>query len=92
MTKKTGKHLKFYLDCMESDGTMPRRQGVIQGGLCSMVESNEIDKDLFKLFSEGQCKFDYWADDTDMSFENRFIFSNLRQTIVLFMAAINNEL
>jgi hypothetical protein len=91
-TNKRGKHLKFYFDCLNNDGIMPRHNGVYQGGLCLMVESNEIDKEIFNLFSEDQHVFSYWADESDYCWENRYAFSDLRQTIVLFMAAINDEL
>jgi hypothetical protein len=93
--KKTGKHLQFYMDCI-NNGRMPYRVGINNGGLCLMAEANEIDRELFTIFSEDQGCYCYWADETTDSIikanERRFVFSKLRQTIVLLMACLNNEL
>lgn len=94
--KKIGKHLQFYMDCMKLEARMPYLLSSYQGGLCSMAECNLISKKLFVLFSEDQESYSYWADGQTTKihdcFDRRSQFTELRQTIVLFMAAINNEL
>jgi len=82
--KKKGKHLQFYIDCINMD-EMPKQ------GLCSCAWCGYIDEDLLILFKpEGASIWSYWAaGDDSYSYKS---FSPLRQTIVLFMAAINNEL
>lgn len=82
--KKAGKHLQFYSDCINMD-EMPR------SGLCGCAWGGYIDEELLFLFKpEYASMWSYWA-----SGDNRYSkksFSPLRQTIVLFMAAINGEL
>lgn len=94
--KKIGKHLQFYLHCMCNGGVMPSTISIYQGGLCSMADNNLIDKKIFKLFSENQGKYSYWADDEIDCIidchQRRYLFTKLRQTIVLFMACLNGEL
>lgn len=93
-----GKHLDFYITCIER-GKMPT------DGLCAAVTTRRIDMETFDLFiptdddfqqlnKEGKCT-SYWAGDLpdfDVSPETFTGFTPLRQTIVLFMAAINGEL
>jgi hypothetical protein len=59
-------------------------------GLCSMFRDHE----QFKLIDpeEGD-HISYWgADDEDDEFRRWYEFTELRQTIVLFCATMNNEL
>lgn len=69
-------------------------------GLCSMARRDQISKELLTLFipteedkkelrEEGYSAV-YWGGGDDGSLP--YIFTTLRQTIVLFMAAINGEL
>jgi len=85
--KKVGKHLKFYSGCFYSK-KMP---GV---GLCSCAIMEYIDEDLLNLFYPDDSistAFSFWAS----GHENKdclYRFTPLRQTIVLFMAAMSGEL
>ena len=97
MKKKTGKHLRFYIDCMNNGSMMPVVESDYRGGLCSISDAGLIDQKIFNLFSFGKSDFHFWA--TEDAREDSYLFSNrrnefteLRQTIVLLMAAINNEL
>ena len=91
--KKIGKHLQFYIYCMRNDSQMPKRYcGDAYGGLCNMVGLNLISKKLFNMFSYGQKERSFWACGERNPFDKRYKFTPLRQTIVLFMAALNNEL
>jgi hypothetical protein len=90
--KKIGKHLQFYMDCMKNECRMPYIKGKYYGGLCSIANRNVIDKSLFRLFAYSQNDFKYWASEDDRPYSDRFVFTGLRQTIVLFMACLNNEL
>jgi hypothetical protein len=89
-----GKHIDFYNKCMV-DGRMPAYYDTpSQGGLCSMSEKGIIDKRLLNLFDDNFSPFQYWGDgreDTLLA-DGAYLFTSLRQTIVLFMAAMNNEL
>lgn len=92
-----GKHLDFYMQCMNNNETMPYIFVIGHWGrLCSIKDAGLIDEEIFKLFSANQLKYQYWADDNIYNHAyaciNRFKFTKLRQTIVLLMAAINNEL
>lgn len=100
--KKRGQHLQFYMDCMNNDCFMPMEGvSVIKGGLCRAVDTGLLSEQIFKFFSDDQNGLHYWADKDyeeeghilhpDFSLR-QFEFNSLRQTIVLFMAAINNEL
>lgn len=82
--KKTGKHLKFYMDCM-AKREMPK------AGLCCCSWCGYIDENILELFEpHNAVPFAYWASRRRNSCAYKF--NNLRQTIVLFMAAINGEL
>lgn len=83
--KKPGKHLQFYMDCIE-EKIMP------DSGLCGSSWERRIDGKLLLLFKpEGVSTFDYWA--SGKKHDNcYYIFTELRQTIVLLMACLNNEL
>lgn len=80
-----GKNIKFYLKCMKNK-RMP------YWGLCSSHSAGIIDSIyLFKPISTDKVlNVCYWASGTTNS--RHFEFTTLRQTIVLFMAAMNNEL
>jgi hypothetical protein len=92
--KKLGKHLQFYFDCIHY-GLMPTT------GLCKAAEEGLISKSFLDkyynpdkydkkiLFNEGKDTA-YWGSD-DWGF-CLYKFTYLRQTIVLFMACLNNEL
>lgn len=94
------RHLEFYKQCIET-GSLP---GAAPNGLCHYaVFEKEISTELFNFFRptdsdclqlriEGKC-LSYWASDlpVDSPGEASY-FSPLRQNIVLFMAAMNNEL
>lgn len=88
------KHLEFYLQHINS-GKLP------SDGLCSSIQS-----DLLKLFeptideendllAEGTSAL-YWGFGLPLlgtsTIEKLYSFTPLRQTIILFCAAINNEL
>lgn len=93
MSIKKGKHLQFYIDCMNNGGKMPVIQkSIYKGGLCSMADGGLISQEIFELFSYGQPSVLYWASDSEWYNYNKHGFTELRQTIVLLMAAINNEL
>lgn len=81
---KTGKHLQFYINCSKKQ-EMPR------AGLCCCAWGGYIKEEVLELFQpESASPFSYWARRSE--YESPFKFNILRQTIVLFMAAINNEL
>lgn len=82
--KKVGKHLQFYMDCIIMD-EMPKE------GLCSCAWQGYINEELLFLFKPEEASiWSFWATgDGGYTYKS---FSPLRQTIVLFMAAINNEL
>lgn len=93
MSKKLGKHLQFYMDCMKADCMMPSEgTSVIKGGLCRAADIGAISKESLKMFEYGNFPFHYWADEGPNHYDNRFVFNSLRQTIVLFMACLNGEL
>jgi hypothetical protein len=80
------KYLKFYKECMKT-GRMPH------SGLCMHFDGDP----LFDLFSIDQPCFRYWAYDGEpipLMFVDyaKYKFTPFRQTIVLLMAAMNNEL
>lgn len=86
MTKKKKKHLQFYIDCINNDYVMP------QFGLCSCAWAGCIDGVILLQFKPDHASnFDYWA-GKGSTYKAQDKFTPLRQTIVLFMAAINNEL
>lgn len=85
LKKKTGKHLQFYMDCLKK-GEMPRT------GLCACSWNDYICEELLMLFMpSGSGMFNYWA-STKKGYDECYKFTGLRQTIVLFMACLNNEL
>lgn len=100
-----GKHLDFYFTCMQT-GMLPTTglchcasDGYIDAELFKMFEPTE--EDLDRLYNEGIiCTREggYWGSgkkafgNLDSPYERTHSFSALRQTIVLFMAVLNNEL
>jgi len=96
MKKKEGKYLKFYKECMET-GKLPIHEDGDYGGLCFCLDKDE-NFTLLKPINDGG----YWAYDGSNIYEEdldrktapivKQKFTTLRQTIVLFMAAMNNEL
>lgn len=87
------KYLEFYKKCMEY-GTIPDE------GLCVCLPGEEIslfypiNRDFYALKHE-DCSTVFWAHGIPgvLDVESRaYTFTPLRQTIVLFMAAMNNEL
>jgi len=101
---KHKKHLEFYKKNLELS-TIPYHEG---GGLCGCAEVGLIDKKLLEIFEPSHEEFkilfsqrlvpyigldNFWAAGIDVDEIGRNIkFTHLRQTIVLLMAAINNEL
>lgn len=82
--KKLGKHLQFYMDCIHK-GRIPR------SGLCACSWHDLIDEELLMLFKpDGASTWSYWAAGKTVRFYEEF--TELRQTIVLFMACLNDEL
>lgn len=83
--KKIGKHLQFYRAYIVGKQLLPC------AGLCACSWNDYIDQNTLELFKpEYASIFSYWASGNKTS--SYFKFTELRQTIVLFMAAINNEL
>lgn len=95
--KKPGKYLKFYYECMES-GLIPDE------GLCNcenfinvsefkeIFEPEELEKS--ELRRSGLSSL-YWGSGLpvfDDTFSKKRTFSELRQNMVLLLAAMNNEL
>ena len=62
------------------------------GGLCGSILYK--DHEFRELFASGQSKFTYWAMgfNCKSEYEVMFDFNPIRQNIVLFLAAMNNEL
>jgi hypothetical protein len=100
------KHLEFYKQCMQT-GYMPNEWHGFGTGLCGAADHQQIDKDILNLFSPTKedmyrlwdhgLSTGWWGYEGDAwdyaSWPERsFGFTTLRQTIVLFMAAINDEL
>jgi hypothetical protein len=82
---KIGKHLQFYMDCMKK-GEMPK------AGLCASSWNDYICEESLMLFKPDYAgMFSYWASEKS-GYDDCYKFTKLRQTIVLLMAAINNEL
>lgn len=84
--KKIGQHIQFYRDCMEQT-TMPN-VGLCRCGMYGFI-SDEILNDYFtpEHFIDA---ITFWA--SGEKGDHQHVFTPLRQTIVLFMACLNNEL
>jgi hypothetical protein len=97
--RRIGNHLQFYMDCMKH-GVMPKSGICINTVDCGGPLSQELlylftptDDDRIRLAKKGY-NTSYWAAgiitmDQDKIYDE---FTPLRQTIILFMAAINGEL
>lgn len=93
--KKTpGKHLQFYMDCMKN-GSIP------DFGLCNSLKSGLLDLFIPTKENESMLRREgvsvlFWGagmpSDNRYDYERWYSFTPLRQTIVLFMAAISGEL
>ena len=84
---KTGKHLKFYYENINAR-EMPRP------GLCSCATSHYIEEALLDKFmpdNSTETMYSYWASGRKGA-SCYYKFTTLRQTTVLFMAAIAREL
>jgi hypothetical protein len=92
---KIGKYLQFYIDCMERNERLPDYGlcNALGGTLLELFEPTASDEK--ELIKEGLSAL-YWASgyptDSKYDLQRWHSFTPLRQTIVLFMAAINNEL
>lgn len=99
-TKKNKKHLDFYYKCMET-GRLPGGDGLCKEALLGRISESLLSKidpmnlcwqyrsnNYEELF--GDICLPYWGSDD--SLWRRGQFTPLRQTIVLLMAAMNNEL
>lgn len=91
------KHLAFYNKCLEtnqlpkSDGLCScARAGLISKKLLDLLRPN--DEDSLLLRDTGMA-YGYWGSGLSINDDNKYKqFTTLRQTLVLFMAAMNNEL
>lgn len=99
------KHLEFYKKCINNDYTIPfgglctaAKYGYIDRDIFTLFYPT--DDDYLKLIDENKVResflYDpgatYWASGLTIDqFDRQIIFSALRQTIVLFMAAIVGE-
>lgn len=97
---KKKKYLPLYYECMET-GRLPLRDDLYDpNGLCCVGSVNQKSLKLFtptsqdekQLSLEGLCS-SWWASGLSVdSSELGWSFTPLRQTIVLFLAAMNDEL
>jgi hypothetical protein len=85
-----GKYLDFYKKCMKKG--MPRDNWLNTPceGLCESFIQNDLGTDDLDLFEPIDYQYNsnvpaYWGGEIG-------IFTPLRQTVVLFLAAMNNEL
>lgn len=92
MKNKTYSYLKDYQNWM-IDGSMPHN------GLCNCYGDDEHDELMDLISPSVQDKSKLLREDKDALFwgsdslsENRYVFTPLRQNLVLLMAALNNEL
>lgn len=103
MAKKLTPHLDFYYRNVETKRLNSKDiySWGGYGGLCyASGYGRELNKELLGLFyptdkDQEWLKWEdksiaYWGSDSNTSQSG--VFTNLRQTIVLFMAAMNNEL
>lgn len=92
------KHLDFYYECLEKN-RLPHKglcncalTGLISPGL--LIHFIPDSEELFSLGMNGLSQ-GWWASDVEFlgdTFTKEYGFSELRQNIVLLMAAMNNEL
>lgn len=91
--KKKPYYLKKYNEWMENG--LPDKSKWYYGGLCgaglsehalfALMHPTSEDRDTYVLTA-------FWADEAEKTYLQPFAFTPLRQTIVLFLAAMNNEL
>lgn len=93
--KKKRKYYDFYVECMEN-GFMPF------GGLCASIPKfsrkdeytlglfSPTDDDVANPHNQMSTSLGYWG--RSFQFESVFEFNEFRQNVVLFLAAMNNEL
>ena len=86
------KYLEFYHKCMKT-GRLPKT------GLCYCFDHNEDIKLFYPPSDNGFWGYDgrnipglYFKEFGVSPYDLRFAFTPLRQNIVLFLAAMNNEL
>ena len=90
-----GKHLDFYYNCllhgkMQTDGLcVASDEGLIDLEIFNLISPTDAEEDY--LYEEGYSKL-YWGAGLPGKLWGQNQFTPLRQTIVLFMAAMNNEL
>jgi hypothetical protein len=101
MKKKPYKYLKFYHESIEAGNMVLVEGGKYRtSGLCDAFDFKSdlypefkllipTDYDFIQLGKEGKSIYT-WASDSDHDLYNEF--TPLRQTIVLFLAAMNGEL
>jgi len=100
---KQRKHLKYYKECMVA-GKMGT-DGLCSAARFDIIDQQTLelftpsDDDIKQLVEDKQLTvgsslmYSYWVSGVIMSHPGRVNeFTELRQTIILFMAAINNEL
>ena len=89
-TKKV-KYLPLYYEWMETGNIPYKEHRGICGGLCSIFHNDK----MFKLINPPNGAGWYWGcswDDSDRGYAFSTGFTPMRQTVVLLMAAMNNEL
>ena len=90
---KTKKYLEFYEKCMEAGHLIAINGGYQRPfGLCAALEDPALD--LFEPTYDdceqyGVRTWWYWADPND---DSEGVLNEMRQNIVLFLAAMNGEL
>ncbi len=91
-------HINFYNNCIKR-GVMPT------SGLCTSADHGYIDYKLLSLFKptlrelrnsghhldDGNVATSFWGSEVRYD-NNMYVFTEFRQTIILFMAAMNDEL
>lgn len=102
---KKKKHLQFYMDCMKTKELL--RAGLCECSKNGDISIRLLElfrptnENLVTLFKEGYIpephSHTYWSSEVKVNkyynvFEREYKFNPLRQTIVLFMAAIAGEL
>ncbi len=94
MKKKETPYLDLYIECMETGKLLGP-----SSGLCGSIPNKQEFLNLFEPNWEEIAKynlyFGHWAvsANEDLSPTDRYYkFTTFRQTLVLFMAAINDEL
>ena len=94
---KKKKYLPLYEKWMD-DGILPQVSNYYTGGLCGAGLAYDTLFDLMKPQNReaGSATIHYWGHDggvTELSYNvNPYAFTPLRQTILLFLAAMNDEL